>query len=31
MAPNARGMPAGMRMPPMPPPMGTRMFFNKSF
>ncbi len=29
MAPNARGMPAGMRMPP--PPIGMRMFLNKSF
>lgn len=26
MAPPGRGMPAGMRMPPVPPPMGARMF-----
>jgi len=31
MAPTGRGMPAGIRMPPIPPPMGMRMFFNKSF
>jgi hypothetical protein len=31
MAPIARGIPAGMRMPPIPPTMGTRMFFNKPF
>jgi len=26
MAPTGRGMPAGMRMPPIPPPMGMRKF-----
>ena len=26
MAPMGRGLPPGMRMPPIPPPMGTRTF-----
>lgn len=27
MVPPGRGLPPGMRMPPVPPPMGTRKFF----
>ena len=29
MTPVGRGLPPGMRMPPVPPPMGTRMFYNQ--
>ena len=29
MAPPGRGMPLGMRMPPIPPPMGARTSFNE--
>lgn len=27
MTPAGRGLPPGMRMPPVPPPMGARMYF----